>query len=66
MALCGGAPIPVTFQFADKQPPVGTDSKMKAWIIDETDAGFYFLQSKDSKKAIFIPRNAVTAVYYGE
>ena len=66
MALCGGAPIPVMFQFVDKEPPVGTDSKMKAWIIDETDAGFYFLQSKDSKKAIFIPRNAVTVVYYGE
>jgi len=65
-AYFGGVPAPVTFQFADKSTPIGNSSQLKGWLLDETDGGFYIVQEKDSKKAVFIPRSGVIAVYYGE
>jgi hypothetical protein len=65
-AYCGGVPVSITFQFADKSLPIGNSPQLKGWLLDETDAGFYFVQEKNSKKAIFLPRSIVTAVYYGE
>lgn len=64
----GGEAIPATLSFVlqDKQPPVGTTQQLKVWMVDETDTGFYFLQSKESKKAVFVPRNEVSAIFFGE
>ncbi len=63
--VCGGASVPATIQFQDKLPN-GEYSKSKVWLIEETDAGFYYLPTEDSKKAVFIPRSVVTAIYYGK
>ncbi len=65
-SIGGGAPVGVTLQFVDKIPPVGNSVQIKVWLIDETDNGFYFLQTKESKKAVFVPRNAVSAIYFGD
>lgn len=62
----GGVPVPITFQFAEKSMPVANSAQLKGWLLDETEDGFYFIQDKNSKKAVFIPRSDVTAVYYGE
>ncbi|SRR6266404_6094188 len=65
-AFLGGVPVPITFQFADKSMPIANSPQLKGWLLDETDDGFYFIQDKNTKKAVFIPRSDVTAVYYGE
>jgi len=65
-AYLGGVPVPITFQFADKSMPIANSPQVKGWLLDETDDGFYFIQDNKSKKAIFIPRSDVIAVYYGE
>lgn len=61
----GGSPSPATVQFVDKSPFDAT-GKARVWFIDETDVGFYVIRSKDARKAIFLPRNSVAAVYFGE
>ena len=65
-AFLGGVPVPITFQFADKSMPIANSPQLKGWLLDETDDGFYFIQDKNTKKAVFIPRSDVTAVFYGE
>ncbi len=65
-AYLGGVPVAITFQFADKSMPIANSPQLKGWLLDETDDGFYFIQDKNAKKAVFIPRSDVTAVYYGE
>jgi hypothetical protein len=65
-AFLGGVPVPIVFQFSDKSMPVANSPQLKGWLLDETEDGFYFIQDKSAKKAMFIPRSDVTAVYYGE
>lgn len=66
-SLGGAALVPVTVSFADaKQPPIGNTPILKMWLLDETDAGFYLLQRKDVNKAVFIPRNTVNAINFGD
>jgi hypothetical protein len=64
--LCGGAPVPATITFSEKQPPLGSSPQLKVWLVDETDAGYYFLQTKDAKKAVYIPRAGVSLIVYGD
>ena len=64
-ALGGGVPVPVTMQFFDKSP-IDSSSRSQVWLIDETEFGFYVLTSKHQGKAVFLPRNLVSAVYFGE
>jgi hypothetical protein len=61
----GGSPSQATVQFVDKSPFDAT-GKARVWFIDETDFGFYVIRSKEAKKAIFLPRNTIAAVYFGE
>jgi hypothetical protein len=63
--LCGGAPMPATVTFADKTM-LGTNGQSKVWMLDETDAGFYFLQAKDAKTAVYVPRAGVSLIVYGD
>lgn len=65
-ALGGGQIIPATLHFGQTEVPLGNTSQAKVWLIDETDLGFYVVQSKDSKKAVFVPRNAVNAIFFGD
>jgi len=60
----GGAPIPLAIGLVDKN--VLQTNSARVWLIDETDLGYYVVRSKDSKKAIFIPRSLVTSAVFGE
>lgn len=64
----GGEPIPATISFVlqNNQPPIGNVPQLKVWMLDETDAGFFFLDSRDGKKAVYIPRNEVSAIHFGD
>lgn len=64
-ALGGGVPLPVTIQFSDKSPLDGA-SRSQVWLIDETELGFYILTAEHQGKAVLLPRNLVSAVYFGE
>jgi hypothetical protein len=64
-AIGGGVPVPVIMQFADKSPVDGSN-RSPVWLIDETDLGFYVLTAEHQGKAVFLPRNLVSAVYFGE
>lgn len=61
----GGSPVAIGLQFTDKSPLDGS-LKPRVWLIDETDKGFYVLRSKEDKKGIFLRRELVSAVYYGD
>jgi hypothetical protein len=62
----GGEPLPATISFnADKKPPVGQSDSLRVWLLDETDDGYYFLQDKNSKNAVFVPKSEVRAVFFG-
>jgi len=62
-AIGGGFPVAVEMQFADKSP-FGNSSRAGVWLIDENDKGFYVLQSGREKKAVFIRRDLISAIYY--
>jgi hypothetical protein len=63
--LGGGAPTSATLQFVNKSP-IDDSARMQLWLLDETDAGFYVLRAAEDNKAIFIPRGAVAAIYFGQ
>ena len=59
----GGAPTPITL-FLQKPVAWFNSTTISVSLIDETDQGYYVLSSgKD--KALFIPRNDVSSIYYG-
>jgi len=64
-SLGGGAPVPATFQFVDNSV-LDNVSKLKVWVIDETDVGFYVIRTKAEKKAIFVPRGFIKTIYFGD
>jgi hypothetical protein len=60
----GGAPTPATIYFS-KDSLVLPGRSVSANILDEVDSGFYIIGGND-KKATFIPRSEVSAVYYSD
>lgn len=64
-AIGGGAPVVIGMQFTDKSPLDGS-SKSRFWLIDENDKGFYILRSKEDKKSVFLRRELISAIYYGD
>jgi hypothetical protein len=64
-SLGGGAPVPVSLRFENKSP-LDETGQTRFWMIDETEAGFYVLGKQDAKRAVFLPRSAVRAIYFGE
>jgi hypothetical protein len=64
-AFGGGAPIPITLQFVDKSPWENS-LRSSCSLIDETETGFYIIRTKNENKAVFLPRNSVSAIYFGE
>jgi hypothetical protein len=57
----GGAPIPVVI-YMNKDAAVAS-GKISAMLIEDSDAGLYIVIRGD-KKATFLPRSAVTMVYF--
>src|SRR4051794_31043872 len=60
----GGTPVPVTIYFS-KDSPVMSNQSASVQLLDESDNGFYIVSRKDSK-AVFIPRTAVSFLYFGK
>jgi len=60
----GGNPVPVTLYFT-KDSALKPNQSVSAQLLDETDAGFYIVGSNEDK-AIFVPRNAVSLVYFSD
>ena len=61
----GGVVAPVTVHFA-RITPFSSSSDIKAYLIDETDKGYYLTHSVDDHKASFIPREAVASIDFEE
>ncbi|MBZ5644008.1 MAG: hypothetical protein LAO19_14700 [Acidobacteriia bacterium] len=59
----GGRPSPVVLQFVGTSP-IDSSVKMDVWLVDETDSGYYFVQKVEDRKAIFVPRSLISAVYF--
>lgn len=62
-SMGGGQPTKAVFQFADKSPIDGL-ARDELWLLDEEDTGYYVLRTPEERKAVFIPRSLVTAIYY--
>ncbi len=60
----GGSLVPVTIYFS-KESPLKAGQSVSVLLIDESDAGFYIVSNKDSK-AIFVPRSAVSMIYFSD
>ncbi|MHB8526674.1 MAG: hypothetical protein ACYDD2_11025 [Candidatus Acidiferrales bacterium] len=61
-AFGGGRPTQVVLQFANVSP-IDNSNKTDAWLVDETDDGYYVIRKPQDRKAIFIPKPLVSAVY---
>lgn len=64
-SLGGGAPVAVELRFGDKSP-LDKSMSSRVWLVDESNNGFYILRGRYDRKAVFIPRGLITAVYYGQ
>jgi hypothetical protein len=62
-AFGGGQPTHVVLQFANASP-VDNSAKMDVLLVDETDGGYYFIRTPEDRKAIFVPKSLVAAVYF--
>jgi hypothetical protein len=60
----GGKPISVVLWFT-KESAVKPGQQIPVRLIDESDVGFYIL-GQNEQKALFVPRSAVSAVYYSD
>ncbi|HKV94234.1 MAG TPA: hypothetical protein VJW20_16925 [Candidatus Angelobacter sp.] len=60
----GGSPVPVTLYFT-KDSLLKPNQSVSARLVDESDAGFYIV-GQDETKAVFVPRNAVSLVYFSD
>ena len=60
----GGSPTPVVL-YLSKDSPIHPGEQISAQLLDQSDAGYYILPT-DEKRAIYIPRTAVSLVYFGK
>ena len=60
----GGESIPVLI-YTSKDSPITPSQQIQALLIDESDAGFYFVP-KGEAKALYLPRPSVALIYFGE
>ena len=64
VSVGGGVPSPVTICTHSSQEQ-RRSRQVTAALIDETDRGCYVLVPESSKRATFIPRELVSALYFG-
>jgi hypothetical protein len=60
----GGSLVPVTIYFS-KDSALKPNQSASVLLIDESDAGFYIVSGNDAK-AIFVPRNSVSMIYFSD
>jgi hypothetical protein len=63
-AMGGGSPVPITIYFS-KDSPILPNQARPAFLIDESDAGYYVLGKEDTKAA-FIPRTDVSLIFFSD
>jgi hypothetical protein len=64
-SLGGGRPVPVTVYLTQKVAPLpGLEEHL--FLVDENDSGFYFMSNLSERQAVFVPRNDVASLVYGE
>jgi hypothetical protein len=61
--LGGGAPVRVILQFEGRSPIDGAE-RARVLLVDETEGGFYIVQSEADKRAVFLPRERIAAIYF--
>jgi hypothetical protein len=59
----GGKPPKVIMQFVSTSPIDGSN-KTSVWLANEVEDGCYVLQAPEDAKAVYIPRQAVAAIYF--
>ena len=60
----GGGAISIVL-YLSKDAPIAPGKQIQALMLDETDSGFYIVP-KQENRAIFLPRGAVTLVYFSD
>ena len=61
----GGAVSPVTIHFAHPMQ-FSSSTDIAAYLIDETDKGFYLTHKIDDHKGTFVPREAIASIDFEE
>jgi len=60
----GGSPISAKFYFQDEDPVLHSKA-LDAFILEETEQGYYVIKSPGKKESIFLPRSRVVSVQLG-
>lgn len=60
----GGAAVSIRAHLIDDKSKLFPTDPAPAWLIEETDNGFYVLKSATDKSAMFIPRASVRAIEF--
>jgi len=61
----GGLPTPVTVHLSSKIP-FSDSTDVSAYLVDETERGYYLIHRRDDHRASFVPREAVTSIDFEE
>jgi hypothetical protein len=61
----GGKPTPIVLYFSGTNP-VSSSESTRASLVDESDRGYYVLVRGKGSRALFLRRDLVSAVYYGD
>lgn len=61
----GGMPMPVTIHLSHKTA-FSDVTDFSAYLVDETERGYYLIHKSDDHKASFLPREAVASVDFEE
>jgi hypothetical protein len=61
--LGGGAPMPATFLLSASAPEA-LSKKLTGRLLEETSHGFYLLPHESQSNPLFLPREAVSAIYF--
>ena len=62
----GGAPVPVALRLSTENTILFGSETVQAWLIEQTDHGYYLLRSREKRDATFIPRSSVRAIVFNE
>lgn len=62
--LGGGSPIPVQVYVNSEGANVLGGESATAWLIEQTDYGFYLLRQRGERKALLLPRSLIRVVEF--
>ena len=62
----GGAPVPVALHLNAETAKLFGSDVAQAWIIEQTDHGYYILRSREEQEATFLPRSSVRAIVFNQ